>query len=75
MHSNTGGVIMLFNLFAGLCGSLFARSSQDQRHARQLRAMSDLELRDLGLGRSEIPAMFSADTARCDEESWGNRVS
>ncbi|MES2102578.1 MAG: DUF1127 domain-containing protein [Pseudomonadota bacterium] len=66
---------MLFNFFAGFCGSLFARSSRDRRHARQLRAMSDLELRDLGLGRSEIPAMFSADTAQRGEDDWGNRVS
>lgn len=32
------------------------RARQDHRH---LRAMSERELRDLGVGRSEIPALFS----------------
>jgi uncharacterized protein YjiS (DUF1127 family) len=48
-------------LAAGLAGfaGLLARWRNAHRHqslgARELRSMSDLELRDLGMGRSEIP--------------------
>ena len=47
---------------AYLCS--WVRPSANQRHGMQLRAMSDLELRDLGLGRSEIPAVLSRKVVR-----------
>ncbi|HTD03515.1 hypothetical protein [Undibacterium sp.] len=64
---------MLFKLFTVLCRPLLERRRRSSVHALQLRAMSDLELRDLGMGRSEIPAMLSAEAQPHAEESWGNR--
>lgn len=38
-----------------------------RRRARaELRAMNDLELRDIGLGRSDIPSVLSGRFARVD---------
>ncbi|MFZ6647132.1 DUF1127 domain-containing protein [Undibacterium sp. TJN25] len=66
---------MLFNLFAGMYGTLCAPAQRRNRDdARQLRAMSDLELRDLGMGRSEIPAMCGEERKCLDEAGWGNRL-
>ena len=45
-----------------LCSWVFP--SANQRQGLQLRTMSDLELRDLGLGRSEIPALINSKVAR-----------
>ncbi|GGC67961.1 DUF1127 domain-containing protein [Undibacterium terreum] len=63
---------MLFNLFATIFGQRWSRRTQGQ--AQQLRGMSDLELRDLGMGRSEIPAMLSEHIRACEEKAWGNRL-
>ena len=51
---------MIFRLLL----SLFARREGSRRHHHeaQLRAMSDSELADLGIGRSQIPSVL------CEEE-------
>lgn len=41
----------------------------------ELRTMNDLELKDLGIGRSEIPALLGSDGPRNTEDRWGNRDS
>jgi len=65
---------MLLKLFFGLTGLLCSKGLQRRRsQAAQLRAMSDLELRDLGMGRSEIPGLLSVRDAERIEERWGNR--
>ena len=52
---------MIFRLLL----SLWARRRGGVRaHEAQLRAMSDSELADLGIGRSQIPSVM------CDDESW-----
>ena len=52
---------MIFRLLL----SLWARRRGDSRvHEAQLRAMSDSELADLGIGRSQIPSVLA------DDESW-----
>ncbi|MES2068783.1 MAG: DUF1127 domain-containing protein [Pseudomonadota bacterium] len=64
---------MLLNLLARLRRSLLPASLSRARagmQRAQLRAMSDLELRDLGVGRSEIPALLEQQPA---EDGWGNR--
>lgn len=40
-----------------------------RRHDRELAAMSDRELADLGVGRSEVPALTARD-AVSDREIW-----
>ena len=52
---------MIFRLLL----SLFARREGFGRHSHeaQLRAMSDAELADLGIGRSQIPSLLA-----CEEE-------
>lgn len=43
------------------------REANRRRRARaELRAMNDLELRDIGLGRSDIPSVLSGRFARVD---------
>ncbi|WP_394782160.1 DUF1127 domain-containing protein [Undibacterium sp.] len=66
---------MLFNLFAGFYGTLCSLARRRNRDdMRQLRAMSDLELRDLGMGRSEIPAMCGEEARDHGDAGWGNRI-
>lgn len=50
---------------------IFSASSRSS--AAQMTAMSDLELRDLGIGRSEIPAFDERHTPDQSEDRWGNR--
>ena len=59
---------------------LHARLRLRQRTNRQqalqeveLRAMSDLALTDLGIGRGEIPALLGTRAPHQDDDSWGNR--
>ncbi|MDP3872011.1 MAG: DUF1127 domain-containing protein [Pseudomonadota bacterium] len=43
------------------------REANRRRRARaELRAMNDLELRDIGLGRSDIPSVLSGHFGRVD---------
>lgn len=64
---------MFFNLFVAFRHSLGVRRKPDRQQALQLRAMSDLELRDLGVGRSEIPAVLEPGERARAERPWGNR--
>ena len=63
MESNTPRPIR--NLLHALVRALArARLHRRARHdARQLRAMSEHELSDLGIGRSEVPALLLRRTA------------
>ncbi|HSV61120.1 MAG TPA: DUF1127 domain-containing protein [Variovorax sp.] len=50
---------------------LSSRASGAQRHqAAQLHAMSDHELADLGIGRSEIPALVVAQSINAPSSAW-----
>ena len=53
----------------------FRKHRQQAQQSRQLRAMSDLELRDLGIGRGEIPALMQSEPPKDTENCWGNRHS
>ena len=44
-----------------------------QQQGMQLRNMSDLELRDLGVGRGEIPFLLNTKATRHVADIWGNR--
>ncbi|MFZ6875261.1 DUF1127 domain-containing protein [Undibacterium sp. Di27W] len=65
--------LLLDKLRLGL--RLSGSRTRSDHAACQLAAMSDLELRDLGVGRSEIPA-FSSQVAspRGEDIQWGNRL-
>jgi hypothetical protein len=52
---------MIFRLLLNLLG---LSGNPHRAHEAQLRAMSDGELSDLGIGRSQIPSVL------CDDESW-----
>lgn len=60
-------------LFFRAARTVLAGTAQRRAQARQLREMSDLDLRDLGVGRSEIPALLSGGQVRHNEDRRGNR--
>jgi len=47
----------------------FARASARRRQALQLRGMSEHELLDLGIGRSEVPALLDSAAAGARREA------
>ncbi|ROZ71491.1 DUF1127 domain-containing protein [Ramlibacter sp. WS9] len=53
--------IMIFRLLLSLWAR---RRGYTRAHEAQLRGMSDSELADLGIGRSQIPSVM------CDDETW-----
>lgn len=63
--------IRLRLIFTHLC-TWFHRP-MDPQQGMQLRDMSDLELRDLGVGRGEIPALLNTKVSQHAENIWGNR--
>ena len=73
------GYTMLLKLLVTYFGPMVThlrrrlRLRANQRQGLQLRAMSDLELRDLGLGRSEIPALINRTVSQDTIGIWGNR--
>lgn len=61
---------VLPRLFRYMSFSEIAGKAQQEA---QLRAMNDLELKDLGIGASEIPALLRPDMPPRAEDSHGNR--
>jgi uncharacterized protein YjiS (DUF1127 family) len=51
----------------------FSTISRQRQQEAQLRAMNDLELKDLGIGASEIPALLQGDVPQRAAAGWGNR--
>jgi hypothetical protein len=78
-HSVQRGIDMLRKLIHFFSCYVFGRrrhrvsSGIRTQQRKQLRAMSDLELRDLGIGRGEIPALMQSELPICTEDRWGNR--
>ncbi|MFZ6772804.1 hypothetical protein ACO0LB_08790 [Undibacterium sp. SXout7W] len=59
---------MLFKLLK----RLFCKNKQ-MRALHEIREMSELDLRDLSVGRSEIPALFLNEKNPGTDTHWGNR--
>ena len=59
---------MLFKLLK----KLFCQNRQ-RLALREIREMSELDLRDLSVGRSEIPALFLNEKNPDTDTHWGNR--